>query len=169
MYEIERKFLVKEKKYAKLLLKYLKFKFKPLNIKQAYLNEVPLEFPSGLKFTREEAIKVKEDGGILRIRIQDKEAYLTAKGKTVGISRLELEDKVNYEYGLALIKAQKFLEKDRYKYKRFEIDFFKGNLDGLILIEIELNDEKEEFKKPYFLGEEVSENPKYFNNNLINS
>lgn len=168
--EIERKFLVNKKK--ELILKFFLFKNrkKVLNIQQGYLNEIPLEFPS-ISFTKEEAEEVFKDGGVCRVRIQNNEAYLTVKGKTVGISRIELEDKIPYEYGKALIYSSgKKIVKNRYEYiykgKKWEIDKFLDKNKGLILCEIELESEDESFEKPCFVGEEVSENPKYYNNNL---
>ena len=49
----------------------------------------------------------------------------------------------------------------------FEVDEFHDKNEGLIIAEIELSDENEEFEKPYWLGTEVTGKPEYQNSNLI--
>ena len=49
----------------------------------------------------------------------------------------------------------------------WEIDEFKGDNQGLIVAEIELKDEMEEFIKPEWLGLEVSHEKKYYNSLLV--
>jgi CYTH domain-containing protein len=50
---------------------------------------------------------------------------------------------------------------------KYEVDVFHGKNEGLIIAEIELSDENEEFDKPSWLGEEVTGRPEYYNANLI--
>ena len=65
------------------------------------------------------------------------------------------------------------IDKTRYLVKNtdskhvWEIDEFYGDNDGLTVAEIELADENEPFDKPEWLGEEVTEDPKYFNSMLM--
>jgi CYTH domain-containing protein len=63
------------------------------------------------------------------------------------------------------------LEKDRfvieYQGAVWEIDVFKGKYEGLVLAEIELNDENEEIQLPTWIGEEVTNDPAYLNVNLF--
>ena len=49
----------------------------------------------------------------------------------------------------------------------FEVDVFHGKNEGLVIAEIELRSETEEFETPAWLGEEVTGNPAYYNSNLI--
>lgn len=62
------------------------------------------------------------------------------------------------------------IEKTRYILddggQRWEIDEFHGVNQGLIVAEIELDDESDGFEKPSWLGREVSHDPRYFNANL---
>ena len=48
----------------------------------------------------------------------------------------------------------------------FEIDEFLGTNKGLIVAEIELSDKSQEFLKPDYLGEEVTNDKRYYNSNL---
>jgi CYTH domain-containing protein len=48
----------------------------------------------------------------------------------------------------------------------FEVDLFHEKNDGLIIAELELSDENENFEKPDWLGEEVTGDPRYYNSNL---
>ncbi|KAA3662052.1 MAG: adenylate cyclase, partial [Calditrichaeota bacterium] len=63
------------------------------------------------------------------------------------------------------------IEKTRYKIAldglTWEIDEFAGDNQGLIVAEVELQDENQQFEKPDWIGEEVSGDPRYFNSNLI--
>jgi adenylate cyclase len=63
------------------------------------------------------------------------------------------------------------LEKDRYvvhyKGNDWEIDVFKGKYEGLVLAEIELEHENDEFELPSWVGEEVTNDPAYLNVNLF--
>ena len=63
------------------------------------------------------------------------------------------------------------IEKNRYKIKYegliWEVDEFFGENQGLIFAEVELETEDQPYGKPGWIGEEVTEDPKYFNSNLI--
>lgn len=111
---------------------------------------------------------------VVRVRILDKKAFLTIKGKNNGVSRLE------FEYPIAVDEAQELLDKfckgcsickKRYYLPQddlcWEIDVFDGENKGLIVAEIELPNVDTFFSKPDWLGEEVSEDIRYYNSNLI--
>lgn len=110
---------------------------------------------------------------VVRVRTIGNTGYLTIKGITVGASRLE------YEYEISVSDSNEMLdqlcqkpiiEKKRYKVDfeglTWEIDEFFGDNDGLIVAEVELEDEDQEFEKPQWIGEEVTSDPRYFNSNL---
>ena len=109
----------------------------------------------------------------IRLRIKDKDAYVTIKGPTKGITRAE------FEYKIPMADAQimmdtfnlKVLTKKRFEVRMnktlWEIDVFEGALSGLILAEVELQSEDETFEKPPWLGQEVSHLAAYYNANLI--
>ena len=100
--------------------------------------------------------------------------YLTIKGKNneSGVSRYEWETEMEYADAedLMLLCEPGIIEKVRYKVQVgrhvFEVDEFLGKNKGLIIAEVELNSEDEEFEKPDWLGEEVTGNQKYYNSNL---
>jgi len=110
----------------------------------------------------------------VRVRTIDDQGFLTIKGITVGATRVE------YEYEIPANEAnemldnlceQPIIEKNRFKVPLdgliWEIDEFGGVNAGLIVAEVELEKEDQEFKKPEWTGEEVSDDPRYFNSNLI--
>jgi CYTH domain-containing protein len=45
----------------------------------------------------------------------------------------------------------------------WEIDVFGGDNSGLILAEIELENENQKFERPAWIGEEVSHDKRFFN------
>lgn len=108
----------------------------------------------------------------LRIRIKGKKGFLTIKLGSNALIREEFEYEIPVEDARSLLtKCGATLHKMRYDLifegKHWEVDVFKGNLEGLILAEIELSDVGELFINPPWLGKEVTEDPKYLNVNLI--
>jgi adenylate cyclase len=142
--EIERKFLVKNGAWRQE---------KGTKYRQGYLNSA------------------KER--IVRVRTIKNKAYLTIKGITVGASRMEFEYEIPRKDadGLLDICEKPLIEKIRYKVKEggfiWEIDEFFGENQGLIVAEVELESEDQNFPKPDWVGEEVTGDPRYFNSNLI--
>ncbi|MCP4700243.1 MAG: CYTH domain-containing protein [Gammaproteobacteria bacterium] len=111
---------------------------------------------------------------VVRVRTIDDKGYLTVKGITVGASRLEFEYEIpagDADQLLTELCEKPLIEKDRYKveYKglTWEIDEFFGENVGLTVAEVELQSEAQVFEKPEWAGEEVSDDPRYFNSNLI--
>jgi CYTH domain-containing protein len=46
------------------------------------------------------------------------------------------------------------------------VDEFHGRLKGLVIAELELENEQQTFCKPTFVGEEVTGDPRYYNANM---
>ncbi len=110
---------------------------------------------------------------VVRVRAAGNEAFLTVKGISENVSRLEFEYPIprdDAEIILDRLCERPLIEKTRYKQKAgdrvWEIDVFHGENDGLIIAEIELSFENETFARPPWLGKEVSGDPRYFNSNL---
>lgn len=146
--EIERKFLVIGNKWRELA--------NGTHYRQGYLNSI-----------KERTVRIRT--------INDK-AYLTVKGPTVGVTRMEFEYEIPYNDCVEMLDnlAEKpIIEKTRYKIKAdnlvWEIDEFFGVNEGLIVAEVELQSEEQKFEKPEWIGEEISGDPRYFNSNLVNN
>ncbi len=110
----------------------------------------------------------------VRVRTIDDKGFLTIKGITVGATRAEYEYEIpagDTNEMLDDLCEQPIIEKKRYKVPLdgfiWEIDEFGGVNEGLIVAEIELESEDQEFNKPDWIGDEVSGDPRYFNSNLI--
>jgi adenylate cyclase len=106
----------------------------------------------------------------IRVRTDGARAFLNIKGATLGIRRQE------YEYAIPAADAEAMLadlcvgavvEKIRYEVAvaghLWEIDVFAGANAGLVVAEIELQNEAEDFLRPDWLGTEVSDDPRYYN------
>ena len=110
----------------------------------------------------------------VRVRIKGENGYLTIKGKSEGFSRYEWEKEINIEEAEKLLQLCESGVIDKIRYDVivgthiFEVDVFYGENEGLILAEIELQTEDETFEKPNWLGEEVTEDIKYYNSYLSN-
>ena len=142
--EIERKFLVKEGSWRRA---------KGTEYRQGYLNSA------------------KER--IVRVRTINDTGYLTIKGITVGASRMEFEYEIPLQDANELLTLceKPLIEKIRYKVEDggvvWEVDEFAGDNQGLIVAEVELQSEDQQFSKPDWVTEEVTGDPRYFNSNLI--
>lgn len=110
----------------------------------------------------------------VRIRIKGEKGYLTIKGKSneEGTSRFEWEQEIALNEAESLLKIclPGVIDKIRYEVKLenhlFEIDIFYGNNEGLVLAEVELSSEDEEFPTPIWLGREVTGDIRYYNSQL---
>jgi len=110
---------------------------------------------------------------VVRVRVAGDRAFLTIKGRTENISRLEFEYPVPLEDAAMLLDRlceRAPVEKTRYTQKVgdhvWSVDVFHGDNDGLIVAEIELSSDAETFERPPWIGQEVSTDPRYFNANL---
>lgn len=110
---------------------------------------------------------------VVRVRIAGNTAFITIKGLTENISRLEFEYPIPLADAAALLDRlcqRPLVEKTRYQQRvgdhDWSVDVFHGDNDGLILAEIELSSETETFQRPSWIGQEVSEDPRYYNANL---
>ena len=144
--EIERKFLVKGSYFKKMCIGHL--------YKQGYLNSNP--------------------DRTVRLRLVGNKGFLTIKSKRNGITREEFEYEIPYtdaEEILHSICEKPFIEKTRYLYKYnghiWEIDEFHGENEGLVIAEIELENENDNFSIPEWIGEEVTHEYKYTNSSLV--
>lgn len=114
-----------------------------------------------------------EAGGVVvRVRVAENLAWLTVKGPTTGISREEFEYAIPAAEGEALLRlcGARRVEKTRYRWIEagacFEIDVFEGRNAGLVVAEIELEYPDQDFVRPDWLGEEVSQDERYRNSEL---
>ena len=145
--EIERKFLVLDDSFKHEA-------FSKSHIQQGYL--------------------CSERGRTVRVRIRDERAYLTIKGPSEngGLSRYEFELEIPLEDGKQMMQLCEpgIIDKTRWLVKSgnhtFEVDEFHGANEGLVVAEVELAYEDEPYKKPYFIGKEVTGDRRYYNSQL---
>lgn len=108
----------------------------------------------------------------VRVRIRDNNAYLTIKSSTVGIERDEFEYPIPVEDALQMLPMANGIVIDKtrwivnYADHIWEIDEFHGCYEGLLIAEIELENSDEKFMSPEFIGQEVSNDPRFFNSAL---
>ncbi len=109
----------------------------------------------------------------VRVRVQGERANLNVKTASLAIRRQE------FEYDIPMGDAEAILqrcvegyviEKTRYEIEHagmtWEVDVFEGVNDGLLVAEIELEHEDQEFERPAWAGDEVSGDPRYLNTHL---
>ena len=116
-----------------------------------------------------------ENGRTVRVRTRDDKAYLTIKGPSdaMGMSRFEWEREIPVDDALELMGLCQggFIDKTRslvpFAGHVFEVDEFYGDNEGLVMAEVELSAEDEEFERPEWLGEEVTGDRRYYNSHLL--
>ena len=146
--EIERKFLVRNEDF-------IKESFKKERIMQGFLSSVPER--------------------TVRVRVIGEKGFLTVKGigNDSGTTRFEWEKEISVKEANQLFSLCEpgVIDKIRYFVNCgphvFEVDVFYLDNEGLILAEVELQDENETFIKPAWLAKEVTGQVKYYNSLLV--
>ena len=110
----------------------------------------------------------------VRVRVAGPRGTITVKGKNIGARRAEFEYEIpvaDAERMLDTLCKRPLIEKVRYTLAigphTWEIDVFEGDNAGLVVAEIELSREDEAFERPDWVGNEVTDDPRYFNSNLV--
>jgi len=110
----------------------------------------------------------------VRVRVAGRRGSITVKGKNIGARRAEFEYEIpvaDAERMLDTLCKRPLIEKVRYTLAigphTWEIDVFEGDNAGLVVAEIELSREDEAFERPDWVGNEVTDDPRYFNSNLV--
>ena len=157
--EIERKYLVTSDCYKELAVA-------RYHIRQGYIS--------------------REKTGTVRVRITDNKAYLTIKGKPAAghFARYEWEKEIDVQEAEELMKLCQgtVIDKTRWIVPAetgdnlqltvdnlqliWEVDEFHGKHEGLVVAEIELDNEEQSFEIPDFIGDEVTHDPRYYNANM---
>lgn len=112
---------------------------------------------------------VKDQQKVVRVRITPDSGFITIKGESKGAVRSEFEYSIPREDANELLELFCSYEVAKRRYfmpfraKTWEVDVFEGKNSGLIVAEIELNSVDELFEKPDWVGEEVTEDPRYYN------
>jgi CYTH domain-containing protein len=141
--EIERKFLVRSDAWRDA---------QGVHFSQGYLN--------------------RDKNRTVRVRVAGPVGYLTIKGVTAGYTRSEFEYEIPVDEAKQLLALceETVIEKIRlaipYRGFVWEVDEFLGANLGLVVAEIELESADQAFERPDWVGDEVTEDPRYFNSRL---
>jgi adenylate cyclase len=109
----------------------------------------------------------------VRIRTDGERAHLNIKAAVPGASRAEYEYEVPLADGREMLETLcvgGIVEKTRFEVAHegrcWEVDVFEGANAGLVVAELELADAQESFVRPAWLGREVTDELRYYNNQL---
>lgn len=144
-FEIEHKYLVVNDSYKQMATG-------KTSIKQGYLNRNP--------------------DRTVRIRIMGDKGFLTVKGRNKGAKRKEFEFEISLEEAKEILHLAEpgIIEKTRYFVPFdnliWEVDEFHGDLNGVVVAEVEISEIDTDYLKPPFIGEDITGNPAYYNSNL---
>lgn len=145
-----------------------------LEIERKYLVDLTRWQPRGTGTHLVQGYLSSHPERVVRVRIAGATGKLTIKGKTTGITRVELE------YDIPVADAQLMLDSlcelpliDKHRYTEtvgghtWEIDIFHGDNDGLVVAEVELASADEQVELPAWALAEVSSDSRYYNANLL--
>ena len=143
--EIEHKFLVKNDSYRSMAVS-------ESEIMQGFLSRVPER--------------------TVRVRARGDKGFITIKGKGSGAAHPEFEYEVPLDDAKQMLSMCEppVINKTRYIVmhdgNRWEIDEFHGELQGLVIAELEVVSEEYRFSLPPFVGLEVTGDRRYYNSQL---
>lgn len=110
----------------------------------------------------------------VRVRIAGKRSWLSVKGMQPGRVRPEYEYEIPERDATGMLASMidgPAIEKIRHRVEvgghRFEVDEFQGANRGLVVAEIELAAADEAFERPQWLGDEVTDDARYYNFRLV--
>lgn len=138
-----------------------------------------LVFDDGYKAQAVESHRIRQGyiahdmGRSVRVRILDNRGFLTVKGPFIGLgSRPEWEKEISLQEAEDLFLLCKPGSIDKMRWivpageRKFEVDEFHGENEGLVMAEIELKSQDEAFERPSWLGDEVTGDKRYYNGYL---
>jgi CYTH domain-containing protein len=107
--------------------------------------------------------------GKVRVRLTESSAWLTTKGARTGISRLEFEYEIPRADAEEMLRTfcqgDPILEKVRHTVPfgglNWTIDVYMGPLNGVVFAEVELEHPDQHLQLPPWVGEEVTNNPRF--------
>ena len=108
------------------------------------------------------------DGCKVRVRLGENGASIAVKGPRFGPRRTEFGyaiPKTDAEVMLLTVCGERCVEKTRHSISyagfKWAIDVYEGKLAGIVLAEIELEDEEQAFEKPDWVGPEITDDPRF--------
>lgn len=147
--EIERKFLVTSDAWRPRASR-------SVEMAQAYLNDLATLDAGAMNVS-------------VRVRIQGNAAFLNMKSRELGTTRQEFDYPIPVDDARALLalavggRIEKVRHYVEHAGRVFEVDEFRGDNAGLVVAELELEAADAPFERPEWLGEEVTDQARYYN------
>ena len=129
---------------------------KSVRIAQGYLNDM-------------QALRAGTQQASVRVRIAGEQAFLNMKSRELGHTRQEFDYEIPVADAEDLLKlcVGGLIDKTRHYVRHagflWEIDVFEGDNAGLVVAEIELPSADTAFEHPDWVGDEVTEQLRYYN------
>ena len=116
-----------------------------------------------------QAYLAETERAVVRVRIEGEgRAVLTVKSADPGLSRQEFEYEIPIDDAEMLIGLRRGsqLEKTRFRVphegRRWEVDVYSGDNEGLVIAEVELESEDAVVRLPHWVGREVTGERRYY-------
>lgn len=127
-----------------------------VRIAQGYINDMA-------------ALREGRQNASVRVRIAGDQAFLNLKSRELGTTRQEFDYAIPVADAEALLalcvggridKVRHYVEVEGHT---FEVDEFRGDNAGLVVAELELESAGQAYPRPDWLGQEVTDEPRYYN------
>ena len=116
----------------------------------------------------------ESEKGSVRVRVSGDSAWLNMKSATRGAQRLEFEYPLPLEDAMQILDTlcqSPIIEKTRhyidFSGHTWEVDVFEGENQGLTVAEVELDSVDERLVLPEWVGNEVTDDVRYYNACLV--
>ncbi|MCB1755381.1 MAG: CYTH domain-containing protein [Gammaproteobacteria bacterium] len=144
-----------------------------IEIERKFLLKENARLPEGEALVIRQGFLASNDKLVCRVRQKGETFYLSVKANLNGFTRHDFEyeiperdGRIMLEQHCELAPVEKVRHFIRHDGMLWEVDVFTGANAGLVVAEIELESEDQAFSRPDWLGEEITHDPRYLNNNL---
>jgi adenylate cyclase len=145
----------------------------PREIERKYLVRNDGWRPVGAGIRYRQGYLSTDPGRSVRVRVGAGAGFLTIKGPLVGMTRQEYEYPIPVEEANEMLDSlclKPIIEKTRYLIehagRQWEVDEFEGENAGLVIAEVELECANQRITLPDWVGEEVTDDLRYYNASL---
>jgi len=146
----------------------------PLEIERKYLVRNDSWRTQGKGTRYRQGYLSTEPARTVRVRVAAGRGFITVKGLTVRVTRPEYEYPIPVEDANEMLDTlclKPIIEKVRYTIEYagllWEVDEFEGENAGLVIAEVELARADQTILLPDWIGEEVTDDARYYNASLI--
>ena len=113
---------------------------------------------------------------VVRVRTKGEKAYIAIKAKVSGFTRWEFQYEIPHKEALEMLThicLKPLIHKTRFAFSEndliWEVDIFEEVFKGIVIAEVELEQENSPVTLPPWIGKEVTYDTQYYNAEMVKS